>query len=382
MEIVIIVLTLLIIYLIIKINKIKQKSYNSATVVNKDKEDNFNKKFIVDELDDFVLVLDQNNLIQYVNNSSEKRFGLNLINRNISTIVRDSKLLEIIEKSSKEKKTQNLKVQINEPSFLYYDIYVIPGPTHLYPDPNSIVIFIKDLTEIVKAQKFRTDFVANVSHELRTPLMSIMGSIETIENAAKDDPKAQKKFMKIISDQSNRMQTLINDLLILSRIELEEHIRPNQIINVYEIFDQIEANFELRLKDNDIKIENNLSKSITVIGDYDKLFTVFSNLVDNSIKYSKPNSVIQIFSNLGSGKLIENHHVISIKDQGIGIPREDINRVTERFYRVDVNKSRNAGGTGLGLAIMKHIITQHRGDYEILSELDKGTEIKIYLPTN
>ena len=212
--------------------------------------------------------------------------------------------------------------------------------------------------------------------------MSIMGSIETIENAAKDDPKAQKKFMKIISDQSNRMQTLINDLLILSRIELEEHIRPNQTINVYEIFDQIEANFELRLKDNDIKIENNLSKSITVIGDYDKLFTVFSNLVDNSIKYSKPNSIIQIFSNLGSGKLIEKHHTISIKDQGIGIPREDINRVTERFYRVDINKSRNAGGTGLGLAIMKHIITQHRGDYEILSELDKGTEIKIYLPTN
>jgi len=172
---------------------------------------------------------------------------------------------------------------------------VIPGPTHLYPDPNSVVIFIKDLTEIVKAQKFRTDFVANVSHELRTPLMSIMGSIETIQNAAKDDPKAQKKFMKIISDQSNRMQTLINDLLILSRIELEEHIRPNQKINVYEIFDQIEANFELRLKDNDIKIINNLSKSITVIGDNDKLFTVFSNLIDNSIKYSKPNSVIQIF---------------------------------------------------------------------------------------
>src|SRR5210317_2217325 len=348
MEIAIIVLTLLIIYLIIKINKIKQKSYNSATVVNKDKEDNFNKKFIVDELDDFVLVLDQNNLIQYVNNSAEKRFELNLTNRNITTKVRDRKLLEIIEKSSKEKKTQNLKVELNEPSFLYYDIYVIPGPTHLYPDSNSVVIFIKDLTEIVKAQKFRTDFVANVSHELRTPLMSIMGSIETIQNAAKDDPKAQKKFMKIISDQSNRMQTLINDLLILSRIELEEHIRPNQTINVYEIFDQIEANFELRLKDNDIKIEN---------------------------KYSKPNSVIQIFSNLGSGKLIEKHHVISIKDQGIGIPREDINRVTERFYRVDINKSRNAGGTGLGLAIMKHIITQHRGDYEILSELDKGTEI-------
>ena len=122
MEIAIIILTLLIIYLIIKINKIKQKSYNSATVVNKDKEDNFNKKFIVDELDDFVLVLDQNNLIQYVNNSAEKRFGLNLTNRNISTIVRDSKLLDIIEKSSKDKKTQNLKVEINEPSFLYYDI--------------------------------------------------------------------------------------------------------------------------------------------------------------------------------------------------------------------------------------------------------------------
>ena len=111
MEIAIIVLILLIIYLIVKINKIKQKSYNSATVVNKDKEDNFNKKFIVDELDDFVLVLDQNNLIQYLNNSAEKRFGLNLTNRNISTIVRDSKLLDTIEKSSKEKKRKTLKLK-------------------------------------------------------------------------------------------------------------------------------------------------------------------------------------------------------------------------------------------------------------------------------
>lgn len=381
MELVIIILLLTNIFLLYLLNKKSVNSFNTATIVNREKTDHFNKKFIVDELDDFLFVLDKFNTVKYLNKSSEKRFGLNLIDKNVSSIIRDSELIKNIEISSKQKETKNIKIEITTPSFQYYDIFIIPGPTNLYPVVGSVVLFIKDLTEIIKAQKFRTDFVANVSHELRTPLMSIKGSIETIEGAAKDDPKAQKKFRKIILDQSNRMQTLIDDLLILSRIELDEHIRPNDKVNVNDIFDQIESNFELIMKEKNINLLNSLDKPTEVIGDYNKLFTVFSNLVDNSIKYSLNNTSIEVHSEIKKGKIIEKSICVSVKDQGIGIPKKHIDRITERFYRVDENKSHNVGGTGLGLAIMKHIITQHRGDYEILSDLGKGTEVKIYLPT-
>mgnify|MGYP006092177005 FL=1 len=381
MELVIIILLLTNIFLLYLLNKKSVNSFNTATIVNREKTDHFNKKFIVDELDDFLFVLDKFNTVKYLNKSSEKRFGLNLIDKNVSSIIRDSELIKNIEISSKQKETKNIKIEITTPSFQYYDIFIIPGTTNLYPVVGSVVLFIKDLTEIIKAQKFRTDFVANVSHELRTPLMSIKGSIETIEGAAKDDPKAQKKFRKIILDQSNRMQTLIDDLLILSRIELDEHIRPNDKVNVNDIFDQIESNFELIMKEKNINLLNSLDKPTEVIGDYNKLFTVFSNLVDNSIKYSLNNTSIEVHSEIKKGKIIEKSICVSVKDQGIGIPKKHIDRITERFYRVDENKSHNVGGTGLGLAIMKHIITQHRGDYEILSDLGKGTEVKIYLPT-
>ncbi|NQW07326.1 MAG: two-component sensor histidine kinase [Candidatus Pelagibacter sp.] len=381
MELVIIILLLTNIFLLYLLNKKSVNSFNTATIVNREKTDHFNKKFIVDELDDFLFVLDKFNTVKYLNKSSEKRFGLNLIDKNVSSIIRDSELIKNIEISSKQKITKNIKIEITTPSFQYYDIFIIPGPTNLYPVVGSVVLFIKDLTEIIKAQKFRTDFVANVSHELRTPLMSIKGSIETIEDAAKDDPKAQKKFRKIILDQSNRMQTLIDDLLILSRIELDEHIRPNDKVNVNDIFDQIESNFELIMKEKNINLLNSLDKPTEVIGDYNKLFTLFSNLVDNSIKYSLNNTRIEVHSEIKKGKIIEKSICVSVKDQGIGIPKKHIDRITERFYRVDENKSHNVGGTGLGLAIMKHIITQHRGDYEILSDLGKGTEVKIYLPT-
>ena len=251
----------------------------------------------------------------------------------------------------------------------------------MFPEVDSVVLFLKDFTEITKAQKLKTDFVANVSHELRTPLVSIKGSLETILGPASKDQEAQKKFMSIMSDQVLRMENLINDLLILSRIELEEHIKPNKIINLNDIFKNIKSNFELILKKKKINLHLELIEPTLVFGDNDKLLTVFSNLIDNSIKYSQGGKNIYVKSQNSEGKLIGKNIVISIKDEGIGIPQQLIPRITERFFRVDTEKSKKVGGTGLGLAIMKHIISQHRGDYEILSKLNEGTEIKIYLPT-
>jgi len=377
-ELILIFIIIILLYFLFKKNI---KPENTAPVVNKTNKDDLGKRVIIEELEDQFFALDKYNLIKYLNKSAKQRFGENLIDKNISSVVRDTKLLETIEEAIKDQTTKNVNVEINLPSYQLYKIYIIPGPTHLFPETDSVVLFLKDFTEITKAQKLKTDFVANVSHELRTPLVSIKGSLETILGPASDDKVAQKKFMSIMSEQVLRMENLINDLLILSRIELEEHIKPNKIVNLNDIFTNIKSNFELILKKKKINLQIELMEPTLVFGDNDKLLTVFSNLIDNAIKYSQDGKNIYIKSQNSEGKLIGKNMLISIKDEGIGIPQDLIPRITERFFRVDTEKSKKVGGTGLGLAIMKHIISQHRGDYEILSKVNEGTEIKIFLPT-
>ena len=380
MEYIIFLLIVVVVYLLYLLNKKNDKPVNIAPIVNKREEKT--KRVIIDELEDQFFALDKFNSIKYANPSALKRFGRSLIDKNISSIIRKNELLESIEKAISENRTININVEIDLPSYQFYKIYIIPGPTHLFPEPDSVVLFLKDFTEITKAQKFKSDFVANVSHELRTPLMAIKGSLETIQGPASDDEKAKKKFMKILNDQSSRMENLINDLLILARIELEEHIRPTKSVSINKIFDELISNFEIVLKKKKITIKNKILDNSTVLGDEKKLNTVFSNLLDNAIKYSPENKNIYITNKENDGKLIEKSMMISIRDEGIGIPQKYISRVTERFFRVDIEQSNKTGGTGLGLAIMKHIVTQHRGDFEILSKENNGTEIKIFLPSN
>ncbi len=378
LELVLVIIILILLYFLFKK---KVNSTNTATIENKTDKNDLSKRVIIEELEDQFFALDKYNQIKYLNKSAKSRFGENLIDKNISSVIRDTNLLEKIDEAIKDQSTKYADVEINLPSYQLYKIYIIPGPTYLFPEENSVVLFFKDFTEITKAQKFKTDFVANVSHELRTPLVSIKGSLETILGPAADDFKAQKKFMKIMNDQVSRMENLINDLLILSRIELEEHIKPDKIVNLNNIFTNIKSNFELVLDKKKINLNIELMDPTLVYGDEEKLLTVFSNLIDNSIKYSSDGKNIYIKSQNSEGKLINKNILISIKDEGIGIPQELLPRITERFFRVDTEKSKKVGGTGLGLAIMKHIISQHRGDYEILSKPNDGTEIKIYLPT-
>ena len=376
-----ILLICVIIFLLIIIYSNRNKKNTDDKIIISKYEKDDSKTFILDELEDQFIALDKLNIIKYVNPSAEKRFGKNILNTHLGTILRHPNLDEKIREVKSSKKTSNLDLEINFPSYQYYRIYVIPGPTVIFTEKDSVVLFLKDLTEISKAQKFRTDFVANVSHELKTPLVSIKGAIETIEGPAKDDEIAKINFLKIISSQSKRMENLISDLLILSRIELQEHIRPDKPVNLKNILTKVKDIHFTSLKEKNINLEMNLDNVSDVIGDEDKLITVFSNLLDNAIKYSKEKSTINILASPSKGKLITKGIKISVSDQGIGIPEDQINRVTERFYRVDVEESRKVGGTGLGLAIVKHIISQHRGDYEIKNLNGKGTEINIHLPS-
>ena len=335
-------------------------------------------KFLED-LPDQVLIIDKFKTINYANKASKNHFGPNIENQNISSIVRDPSLLSQIDESLEKNKSGILDIEIKQPNFQFFKVSVMPGPKNLLADSDTVIIFFKDLTDIIKVQKLKSDFVANVSHELRTPLQSIKLGLETINNGhATKDLESQKKILPVVLQQTSRMENIVNDLLSLSRIELQEHIRPNDKVDLNEIISHsIELHQEI-LKKNNIKCEfEEKSKSIKTNGDRNRLVEVFNNLIDNAIKYSEKNKKIIIKS-----KIEGDYFIVVIKDEGIGISKENIPQITERFFRVDPAKSKEVGGTGLGLAIVKHIVNQHRAEMMISSEINKGTEITLNFPIN
>ena len=184
-----------------------------------------------------------------------------------------------------------------------------------------------------------------------------------------------------MQEQANKMEILISDLMSLSRIEMQEHVQPNSKVNVNEILESLQKvpNKMAEKKGLDIKIIKNKTTPF-VRGNYDKIFEVVQNLYDNAIKYTKDNSVVEIFLKNNEDKLTKGSVSIHVKDQGIGIPKNEIHRVTERFYRTANAKKNLIQGTGLGLAIVIHIINQHRGDLEINSRLNEGSEFIVHLP--
>ena len=331
---------------------------------------------IINQIDDLILIVDKFKNIKFFNNSAKKKFGENNLNKHVATLLRVPDLLQNIDLVLLKKETITMDLELSSPSFQFFKVHLFSGPTSYVDDPDSVVLFLKDLTDIIKAQRFKSDFVANVSHELKTPLVSIKGFLETISGHAKDDLEAQKKFIPIMLEQADRMESLIKDLLSLSKIELEEHIQPQDKVNLKEILSNVEDIHQKNLKSFEFK--NNIKDDFFIKGDHEKLIEVFSNIIDNSIKYSEKNKKIEVNCGQGNGKVIGDSYTVSIKDNGIGIPTEQLPRITERFFRVDAAKSKKVGGTGLGMAIVKHIVNQHRGELEIKSETQKGTEIKVH----
>ena len=331
---------------------------------------------IINQIDDLILIVDKFKNIKFFNNSAKKKFGENNLNKHVATLLRVPDLLQNIDLVLLKKETITMDLELSSPSFQFFKVHLFSGPTSYVDDPDSVVLFLKDLTDIIKAQRLKSDFVANVSHELKTPLVSIKGFLETISGHAKDDLEAQKKFIPIMLEQADRMESLIKDLLSLSRIELEEHIQPQDKVNLKEVLSNVEDIHQKNLKSFEFK--NNIKDDFFIKGDHEKLIEVFSNIIDNSIKYSEKNKKIEVNCGQGNGKVIGDSYTVSIKDNGIGIPTEQLPRITERFFRVDAAKSKKVGGTGLGMAIVKHIVNQHRGELEIKSEAQNGTEIKVH----
>jgi len=267
------------------------------------------------------------------------------------------------------------------------------------PDGTSVIVSLHDITPIRRAEQLRADFVANASHELRTPLSTLIGFIETLRGPAADDAEARGRFLAIMHEQANRMARLVADLLSLSRIELNEHSPPTGQVDIMKLLTGVADTFELKAEDRGMRIEvaagddggpGETAGLPPAIGDPDELAQVFQNLVDNAIKYGRAGTAIRVAARLatppirpearGPARPGRRQIVVTIADQGDGIAREHIPRLTERFYRVDAARSRDLGGTGLGLAIVKHIVSRHRGRLDIESEVGKGSVFKVVLP--
>ena len=357
-------------------NKPSNNEEGIEDITNENIEKTNEQVKIINQIDDLILIVDKFKNIKFFNSSAKKKFGENNLNKHVATLLRVPDLLQNIDLVLLKKETITMDLELSSPSFQFFKVHLFSGPTSYVDDPDSVVLFLKDLTDIIKAQRFKSDFVANVSHELKTPLVSIKGFLETISGHAKDDLEAQKKFIPIMLEQADRMESLIKDLLSLSKIELEEHIQPQDKVNLKEILSNVEDIHQKNLKSFEFK--NNIKDDFFIKGDHEKLIEVFSNIIDNSIKYSEKNKKIEVNCGQGNGKVIGDSYTVSIKDNGIGIPTEQLPRITERFFRVDAAKSKKVGGTGLGMAIVKHIVNQHRGELEIKSETQRGTEIKVH----
>jgi len=248
------------------------------------------------------------------------------------------------------------------------------------------VLTLHDVTQLKRAEQMRADFIANASHELRTPLTTLTGFIETLRGPAREDAGARERFLAIMHEQATRMIRLVEDLLSLSRIELNEHVMPQGRVALDPLLHHLADTLELRAGERGMRIRLDLPPDLPeVLGERDELAQVFQNLVDNGIKYGRAGSAITVAAATGvrpshGGDAGGSPFVsVAVRDCGEGIAREHLPRLTERFYRVDNARSREMGGTGLGLAIVKHILNRHRGFLDIESTPGTGSVFTVFL---
>ncbi|RZO92496.1 MAG: GHKL domain-containing protein [alpha proteobacterium HIMB114] len=354
--------------------KVKEKTDEKILVSTKAYTYDDIENQLINEIEDYILFINSFNAVSAANQSAKNYYG-DIVGKDLSSFIRAPELLDKIENSRNNRMNEYHEFEINLPTYSFFRLTIVPL------SQRNVLIVIKDYTDVKKSEKLRSDFVANVSHELKTPLVSIKGFLETISTAAKEDPKAQQKFIKIMQEQAEKMEVLISDLMSLSRIEMQEHIQPSEKVNLNDILEGLEKIPNKIAEKKNVRIEINKNKEASLVrGDYDKISEVIQNLYDNAIKYTKNNSNVQLFINFNQNKFSKGSFSIHVKDEGIGIPKDEIHRVTERFYRTAIAKKNLIQGTGLGLAIVKHIINQHRGDLEINSRLNEGSEFIVHLP--
>ena len=345
------------------------------------------KEHILDSVPDPLLTIDERRLVTSANLAARKLFGRELKDRDLATVIRDPKVLAVTDEVLSGQPGREVQFRLPMPVERTFGGLVEPLPQKSVDD-SVVVLLLHDLTTALRAEQMRADFVANSSHELRTPLSSLIGFIETLRGPARDDPEAQDRFLSIMHKQAGRMARLIDDLLSLSRIEMNEHTQPTETVDVEQVLLSLADLLDSFAAEHETEINLIAPDDLPpVVGDPEELGTVFQNLIINAIKYGGHAGTIDVSCELleagpavmrASGPCLR----VSVQDYGEGIPKEHLPRLTERFYRVDTARSREMGGTGLGLAIVKHITNRHRGALSIESDVGVGSTFTVYLPVH
>jgi two-component system phosphate regulon sensor histidine kinase PhoR len=334
-----------------------------------------------------MLLLGANRSIVRANEAAVQLLGDRLVDRDLAGALRHPAVLTATDAVLRGEGLRTVEFEIASPIERHLSARLAPlsPPT---AEGAAAVLVLHDLTDLKRSERLRADFVANASHELRTPLASLVGFIETLRGPARDDTAARERFLAIMAEQAGRMTRLVDDLLSLSRIEMNEHRAPTNPVDIGNVLHAVADTLEQRAGARQMRFDFKLPADLApVLGDADELAQVFQNLFDNAIKYGAAGTAIEV-SGFASGRLLPSGRpgprnaavAIAVRDHGPGIPRDFLPRLTERFYRVDPARSRELGGTGLGLAIVKHIVSHHRGALDIDSELGQGSVFTVHLP--
>lgn len=345
------------------------------------------REILVDTLPDILIMTNDDKMIVRTNRAARNIFGQNLANKYLRDIIPNDKLINAITAVVEDIQGQEIEFHLPEPTPRDFQAII-----ERFPIPSaggiSIVITMTDITSQKRIQRMRADFVANASHEIRTPLASIIGFIETLRGPAKDDERARDEFLKVIAEQAERMSKLLNDLLSLSKIEMNAHQVPTGRVDLLRIIRSEKQHFEWACKQKNVTLRMKLTDTMPPTrGEDEELAQVVRNLLGNAIKYTMPDTEVVISAKLTSQvpddplfRSLTRAIVFSVQDQGEGIPAEHIPRLTERFYRVDSARTRKVGGTGLGLAIVKHVLNRHHGVLAVESVVGEGSIFSVYLP--
>jgi len=345
------------------------------------------REILVDTLPDILIMTNDDKIIVRTNRAARNIFGQNLAHRHLREIIPNETLMNAISTVIEDLRGQEIEFHLDAPLVLDFQAII-----ERFPIPSeggiSIVITLTDITQQKRIQRMRADFVANASHEIRTPLASIIGFIETLRGPARDDAAAREEFLKVMAEQAERMSKLVNDLLSLSKIEMNAHMSPMAKVDLVRIVRAEKAHFEWACKQKNVTIRLKLNDNLPPTrGDDEELAQVVRNLIGNAVKYTNPDTEIVLTARLTSQlpddplfRHLTRAICFSVQDHGEGIAKEHLPRLTERFYRVDTARTRKVGGTGLGLSIVKHVLNRHRGMLTIDSEMGEGSTFSVFLP--
>lgn len=328
------------------------------------------------------VLIDQSERIIGANSEGATLLGMQIRGRHFATVLRQPTVIGAIEaclQDHKDRNTRHLSNDGAQDTTLEVTLRYIADIGSA--DNGAVLLTFLDVTEREQASQMRRDFVANVSHELRTPLTALMGFIETLRGAAKNDANARERFLSIMQGEASRMNRLVGDLLSLNRVESQERVRPKTQVDLLALLTSTLLSLEPLANSSGVKLILEAGEDpLTLLGDPDQLQQVFTNLVENAIKYGGDEVRVEL-TTLERDPVLRTAAVkVAVIDNGPGIDPIHLPRLTERFYRADNHRSKALGGTGLGLAIVKHITNRHRGRFRVDSELGQGSRFCITLP--